>query len=384
MRFHQNVLKPALLTGYVKFKRGEPLNVNKVLELQSALSDSPYWGRVEVVTRQDEAKDLEVPIDVNLDAEQARAPHRRPGLRHRHRPAGAGHRGVAAAQRAAATAPRSTPSSRGSRRGFKTSYLIPGAYPRTDLLSLNLAFDRLDTKTSPQRLRPRGGDAHRVARRLARGATRSTSSAQTFTVGLDHGTSNLVVPGVSLERVNADDRIDTTNGYRVRALLPGRREVRALRHLVPPGLDRRQGHPQLRRPQPPHHPHPGGLHGHQRLPRAAAAVPVLRRRRPERARLLVPVAGPQGRGRQHHRRRDAGAWRAWSIEHRFFTKWGAAVFYDTGNASQSFSGLGTLARGAGVGLRWRSPIGPIRVDVAVALSEPGHPIRFHLNIGPDL
>jgi translocation and assembly module TamA len=71
-------------------------------------------------------------------------------------------------------------------------------------------------------------------------------------------------------------------------------------------------------------------------------------------------------------------------ERRFFTKWGAAVFYDTGNASQSFSGLGTLARGAGFGLRWRSPIGPIRADMAFALSEPGHPIRFHLNIGPDL
>ena len=71
-------------------------------------------------------------------------------------------------------------------------------------------------------------------------------------------------------------------------------------------------------------------------------------------------------------------------ERRFFTKWGAAVFYDTGNAAQSFSGLGTLARGAGFGLRWRSPIGPIRADIAFALSEPGHPIRFHLNIGPDL
>ncbi len=69
-------------------------------------------------------------------------------------------------------------------------------------------------------------------------------------------------------------------------------------------------------------------------------------------------------------------------EIRFLEKWGAAVFYDTGSASESFGGK--LARGAGLGVRWRSPIGPIRADVAWALSEEDRPIRFHLNIGPDL
>ncbi len=69
-------------------------------------------------------------------------------------------------------------------------------------------------------------------------------------------------------------------------------------------------------------------------------------------------------------------------EIRFLEKWGAAVFYDTGNASESFGG--SLARGAGLGVRWRSPIGPIRADVAWGLSEDDRPIRFHLNIGPDL
>jgi outer membrane translocation and assembly module TamA len=45
----------------------------------------------------------------------------------------------------------------------------------------------------------------------------------------------------------------------------------------------------------------------------------------------------------------------------------------------------SFRRGVGVfGVRWRSPIGPIRADVAWALSEQGRPIRFYLNIGPDL
>ncbi len=69
-------------------------------------------------------------------------------------------------------------------------------------------------------------------------------------------------------------------------------------------------------------------------------------------------------------------------EIRFLEKWGAAVFYDTGNAFKTFGD--PLEYGAGIGARWRSPIGPIRADFAWALSEEGRPFRFHLNIGPDL
>ena len=38
----------------------------------------------------------------------------------------------------------------------------------------------------------------------------------------------------------------------------------------------------------------------------------------------------------------------------------------------------------GVGVRWRSPIGLIRVDMAFAVSRDSHPFRLHLNIGPEL
>jgi translocation and assembly module TamA len=42
--------------------------------------------------------------------------------------------------------------------------------------------------------------------------------------------------------------------------------------------------------------------------------------------------------------------------------WGA-VFMDAGNAGNSFEHLHP-ALGTGVGLRWRSPVGPVRVDLA--------------------
>ncbi|TNF38085.1 MAG: hypothetical protein EP315_01720, partial [Gammaproteobacteria bacterium] len=39
---------------------------------------------------------------------------------------------------------------------------------------------------------------------------------------------------------------------------------------------------------------------------------------------------------------------------------------------------------AGIGLRWKSPIGPVRIDLASAISQEDQPWRVHINIGPDL
>jgi translocation and assembly module TamA len=38
----------------------------------------------------------------------------------------------------------------------------------------------------------------------------------------------------------------------------------------------------------------------------------------------------------------------------------------------------------GLGLRWASPIGPIRIDVASGISDDNHPIRLHFFIGSQL
>ena len=69
-------------------------------------------------------------------------------------------------------------------------------------------------------------------------------------------------------------------------------------------------------------------------------------------------------------------------EHRLWGKWGAAVFYDAGNALDAIDDK--LKHGAGIGLRWQSPVGPVRVDVASALSEDNNPLRLHVTVGSDL
>lgn len=74
-----------------------------------------------------------------------------------------------------------------------------------------------------------------------------------------------------------------------------------------------------------------------------------------------------------------------SLEYNYQFKegWRAAVFADAGNAyDEKFSN--ETKYGAGLGIRWASPIGPIRIDVAAGVSEPSIPIRLHFFIGPAL
>ena len=73
-----------------------------------------------------------------------------------------------------------------------------------------------------------------------------------------------------------------------------------------------------------------------------------------------------------------------SIEYERYFKgpWGAAVFIDSGSA---FDGKRPdMHTGVGIGLRWRSPVGPVRIDIARGLKSPDSPFTLHLNIGADL
>lgn len=73
-----------------------------------------------------------------------------------------------------------------------------------------------------------------------------------------------------------------------------------------------------------------------------------------------------------------------SVEYERYVRgpWGFAVFVDGGDAFDGNSP--DWHTGVGVGLRWRSPVGPIRLDVARGLDDPDSSFTLHLNIGTDL
>ncbi len=69
-------------------------------------------------------------------------------------------------------------------------------------------------------------------------------------------------------------------------------------------------------------------------------------------------------------------------EHPIIDKWSVAAFMDIGDA---YDDEPDLHAGVGVGVRWVSPIGPVRIDFGSGLERPpGRNFRVHLTIGPDL
>ncbi len=381
-RFHQDILDEDILRGYVTWQEGDPLNLTELLKLQGALSDSPYFRRVEVEARREDAVDRRVPIDVNL---APAPPHRYTfglGL------------GTDTGPRASAGFELRRINRRGHHaqaegklsgieKSLATKYLIPGPYPRTDVLAFTLAYADLTPKTSKSRTLLLGPSLAR-----SRGRWRETFSLtfqrQTFTVGVDGGTSYLTIPEANWARVVADDRILTRNGHRLevdaRGAVHNVLSNATFFQLTTRGKIIRSLGPKTRV-----------------LARGELGILAT-----SDFRILPPSVRFFAGGDESVRGYSFNALgspdekgnviggrflRVVSVEmdHRIIEKWGgiaAAVFFDTGNATIPFSG--PWKQGAGFGLRWRSPVGVVRADMAFAVSEPGRPIKFHLNIGPDL
>lgn len=384
VEFHQRVLEPELLVGYVTFDPGEPFDLDELMRFQGTLSDSPYFQRVEVLPRREQNDDLQVPIDVELVPAARQqwdlglgygtdtGARGTVGLElrriNRH-----GHRG--ASELLASEIERS----------FEARYMIPGAYPRTDVLTFSLGFaeERPDTSASETALAGVGLTRSRGRWREAFGLTFQRAD---FEVGVDSGISELLIPDAGWSRVRADDRIYATRGERIEVGVRGAEEallsdssflqvtadakaVRSLGHGVRAigriGIGRtwtsdfRQLPPRIRF-------FAGGDrsvrgYAYQELGPEDAEGNVIGGRALLTAGLeldaLLFDLGDLGR-------------------------WGAAAFYDAGGAAEEIGEK--IEQGTGAGLRWLSPIGLVRADVAWAISETDAPVRFHLMIGPDL
>ena len=70
------------------------------------------------------------------------------------------------------------------------------------------------------------------------------------------------------------------------------------------------------------------------------------------------------------------------VDHMFNDRWGVAAFVDAGEVSDAFPD--NFRIGAGFGLRYRSPVGMIRLDAAHPFDDEDQDFRIHISVGPDL
>lgn len=69
-------------------------------------------------------------------------------------------------------------------------------------------------------------------------------------------------------------------------------------------------------------------------------------------------------------------------QHRLINDFYGAIFFDAGNAVNNFPIK--LQKGAGLGLVWLSPLGPMEITAGKALNLPGRPVRLQFTMGFDL
>ncbi len=376
--FRQEELDPAFLRRYLSFEEGDPYRAGALLGLQSALADTDYFSRVEIDASPEDAKDHTIPVNVVLEP---RKPLKLV--------AGAGF-GTDTGARVKLGLERRRVNRKGHRYkvdlllsqvkySLTAEYMIPGKDPRSDQYVLRAGLSDEETE---------GKDSTKAvlgfSRRRQDGPWIKTLSLdferETFRIGSTERTSTLLIPGIDWTRIDAENRLDVDKGSRLSLRLRGAYEgllsdVSFLQPTVSTKWIRSFGE------------------RHRVLLRGDAGTTWVSGFDSLPSSLRYFAGGDQsvrGYALDSIGPRDAedeviGGRHllvgSVEYEYAFRDKWSVAAFVDAGDA---FDDVPEPKVGVGFGLRWQSPVGPIRVDLASGLNEPGDTIRLHLTIGPDL
>jgi translocation and assembly module TamA len=379
VRFEGGNISDERLSRYIPFKSGDVWSSKKLLELQRGLVESGYFLSVNIVPQPAPDDANLVPINVIL------TPNKRQkysfGLGYStnlgiqgsvdwlHRRINRfGHRLSARASVSPV------------RQDANATYAIPLSRPRTDVFEISGIYRRVDTVDVKSEI-----SELRVSRNFARGDWREVLS-----VGYKHeiddladgaGVSNLLIPKATWTLVKADNRLLSTEGYRIDLETSGSAknllsDVTFLQGIMDGKIIR-------------------GLGEEGRLIMRAEAGATATGNFDDLPASNRFFTGGDNSVRGYEYKSLApenedgdligGKYLlVGSVEYDYnvYKKWYLAAFYDIGNAFNDASSI-DASSGAGVGIRWASPVGMVRVDVASALSEDGNPWRLHITFGPD-
>ncbi|WP_434700040.1 autotransporter assembly complex protein TamA [Pseudomonas sp. D1-1] len=371
-----------LLQRMVPFKAGAPYDSELIAELNQALQSSGYFEGVRVDAAPTAATENVIPVAVKLDTRKPRTM----GL-------GLGF-STDVGPRAKANWTRHWVNPQGHSYGWEAEisaprqnvglwYDVPLDPPLTDKLRYagGYQYEELSGTDTLSKLLTVGPEWHS---KLPSGWQRVVSlkwQREEYRLGDDSGLSTLLMPGVSYSYLRSDNRIDPHNGYRLQFdtkvakeglgsdnnLLYGTAMVKGLTTVF-------DKHRLLARAQV------GGsaTNGYKSIP------PSLRffagGDQSVRGYDYQSLSPENSEGDRIGGRYMVAA----SVEYQYSVaeKWRVATFVDQGNSFNSLE-LPSLKTGVGVGVRWVSPVGPIRLDLAHAMDDDGG-IRLHFSMGPEL
>nr|BFD43091.1 autotransporter assembly complex family protein [Pseudomonas sp. FFPRI_1] len=371
-----------LLRRMVPFKTGAPYDSELIAELNQALQSSGYFEGVRVDAAPTAAEHEVIPVAVQLETRKPRTM----GL-------GLGY-STDVGPRVKANWTRHWVNPQGHSYGWEAEvsqprqnvglwYDIPLDPPLTDKLRFAGGYqnEELAGTDTLSKLLTIGPEWHS---KLPSGWQRVVSlkyQREEYRLGDDSGLSNLLMPGLTYSYLRSDNRIDPHNGYRIQF------DTKLAKEGVGSDTNLLYGTVLLK-----------GLttvwDNHRFLGRVQFGGSATNGYKSIPPSLRFFAGGDQSvRGYDYQTLspensegdRIGGRYMvAGSVEYQYSIaeKWRIATFVDQGNSFNKLE-LPNLKTGVGMGVRWVSPVGPIRVDLAHAMNDDGG-IRLHFSMGPEL
>ncbi len=381
--FEQDFLDPTLLQRFVRLEPGEPYDQGAVLGLQGSLLDTEYFRRVEMVPQTEEAdpETRQVPLTVYATANK-RDKYRIGGgystdfglkvsfdwrRRWVNRRGHRFHAELILAQRL---------------QELSGEYRIPLQNPATEYFFIRPELYRLETNARTEQSASVDA-AYSVLRHDWRRNFGVQFRYEDDDIGDDKQEVHEIVPYIEYSRTVSDDALFTSRGYRLKGFLLGTVEaIGSTSSYVSVGLNGKfirafadGDYRILARANlgATYASSVDDVPGSRRF--FAGGDQSIRGYGFEELGPVDPDSGDVVGGRFL----GVGSL---ELERKIADKWSAALFYDFGNAFDP-DYENSFAQSVGAGVRWRSPVGQIRVDLAYGF-EPFDRFKVHLVIGPDL
>lgn len=377
----QSKINQKLLDNLLPFKPGTPYNSALVAKLSQNLQATGYFEQVRVDAVGTADGPLDIPVEVSLDPIKPRTLSLGAGFSTDVGPRGRfgweKHRVNSRGHKLGVDSEISKP-----RQNVSAWYQIPLSKPLTDYVRFTSGYQREELVDADSRLINLGVQWHaRLPSEWLRIVSLRWEQEQyNFGSGSKSGRSSFLMPGIGYSILRSDSPLDPSEGYRLQWDVRGAKQdiladadvlhVSALSRGLITLADK-----------------------HRFLGRAQVGAIGTNNYAKVPPSLRFFAGGDQSvRGydyqtlspRDSQGNREGGRYMfAASVEYQysFNDSWRAATFIDQGN---SFNSLGdSMNTGAGIGVRWVSPVGPIRLDLARAFNE-NKGWRIHFSMGPEL
>lgn len=379
-------IDPGLLQRMAPFVENTPYDAQLIAGLNRALQATGYFSQVRVDANPDHAEDRVIPVHVQLSGRKPRTLGLGAGI------------STDVGPRLSADWSRHWVNSQGHSYGSKAEisspkqnvefwYDVPLDPPLKEKLRFvgGYQFEEIADTDSQSSLFKLGPEWHVEQENGWKRVISLTLLNDRYELGDDSGNSTLLLPGIRYSYLYADNPIDPQQGYRIEwAASAGKEGVISDFDLI-------HTHLQLR-----------GLtilwQRHRLLGRVEIGANLTNDYGNLPPSLRFFAGGDQSvRGYDYQElsptdsddERIGGRYMiASSAEYQYSLDdhWRLAAFVDQGNAFDSLTSP-ELKTSVGVGVRWVSPVGPIRFDVALPLDtneDDGKSIGIHFSMGPEL